>query len=277
MARADATGVVVAPFAPVVQGSVKALLTLPDGRYVLGGELYRTNLAKLRSEGTLDAEFKVEVSDATGPDTALAGKLTQIRTQPDGRILIGCAWQPAAWPPGGPGRALVTRLEPDGTGDPFFRAAEPTSAWGVSVTSLALGPNDAIWLGGAFATVNGEPRLDGGGARLRPTRRALRKTDSSVAALLVRVWPFGILILAMDLGLQNKVALVTGGSRGLGRAICLTLAEEGAKVAVNYLRTDPADWVPQLTAKRGAQAVAVKPCSAGLRLGGGAESSTSPP
>jgi 3-oxoacyl-[acyl-carrier protein] reductase len=62
----------------------------------------------------------------------------------------------------------------------------------------------------------------------------------------------------MDLGLQNKVALVTGGSRGLGRAICLTLAEEGANVAVNYLRTDPADWVPQLTAKSGAQAVAVR-------------------
>ncbi len=62
----------------------------------------------------------------------------------------------------------------------------------------------------------------------------------------------------MDLSFQNKVALVTGGSRGLGRAICLALADEGAKVAVNFVRTDPADLVKQLAGLPGAESVAVR-------------------
>ena len=41
----------------------------------------------------------------------------------------------------------------------------------------------------------------------------------------------------MNLGLGGKVALVTGGARDVGREISLTLAREGAAVAVNYLHS----------------------------------------
>src|SRR4026207_1525717 len=36
----------------------------------------------------------------------------------------------------------------------------------------------------------------------------------------------------MDLHLQNKVIIVSGGAKGIGRAICELLAEEGAKPVI---------------------------------------------
>lgn len=38
--------------------------------------------------------------------------------------------------------------------------------------------------------------------------------------------------------LKGKVALVTGGGRDIGRAVCLKLAKEGAKVVINYFDSD---------------------------------------
>ena len=44
----------------------------------------------------------------------------------------------------------------------------------------------------------------------------------------------------MNQELSNQVALVTGGSRGIGRAISVALGQAGAKVAVNYVHDDAA-------------------------------------
>ena len=63
----------------------------------------------------------------------------------------------------------------------------------------------------------------------------------------------------MDLDLKGKVALVTGGSRGIGTAICLSLAAEGADVVVNFNKnSDKADEVvKQIKDECGTEAIAV--------------------
>lgn len=62
-----------------------------------------------------------------------------------------------------------------------------------------------------------------------------------------------------EMRLANRAAVVTGASRGIGRAIALAFAQEGASVVVNYLssETEALDTVAQIT-RVGGEAFAAK-------------------
>ncbi|MBD3615884.1 MAG: 3-oxoacyl-[acyl-carrier-protein] reductase [Gracilimonas sp.] len=63
----------------------------------------------------------------------------------------------------------------------------------------------------------------------------------------------------MSLSLEGKTCLVTGGSRGIGRAIALKLADFGADVAITYARSaDAAEEVKAEIEKRGQKSKALQ-------------------
>jgi 3-oxoacyl-[acyl-carrier protein] reductase len=58
--------------------------------------------------------------------------------------------------------------------------------------------------------------------------------------------------------LTDKVAVITGASRGIGRAIAIAFANEGAKLVVNYANSaDAANTLVQELAALGAEAIAI--------------------
>ncbi|HEX3245858.1 MAG TPA: SDR family oxidoreductase [Chloroflexota bacterium] len=72
----------------------------------------------------------------------------------------------------------------------------------------------------------------------------------------------------MDLGLQGKVAVVTGGSRGLGRAAAFSLAQEGASV---YLCARGAETLSQTIADMSASGLKAAGTAADVATADGCE------
>lgn len=61
-----------------------------------------------------------------------------------------------------------------------------------------------------------------------------------------------------DFNIRNKVALITGGSKGIGRAVALRLAEHGVKIAVNFnTSADAAENVAASINEMGVEAMTV--------------------
>jgi 3-oxoacyl-[acyl-carrier protein] reductase len=62
----------------------------------------------------------------------------------------------------------------------------------------------------------------------------------------------------MDLGLKGKVALITGASQGIGKAIALTLAEEGCNLAICARRKEALDSSAKEIRAKGVEVLAIQ-------------------
>jgi NAD(P)-dependent dehydrogenase (short-subunit alcohol dehydrogenase family) len=65
-------------------------------------------------------------------------------------------------------------------------------------------------------------------------------------------------------GLEGKVAIITGSSRGIGRAAAEAMADQGARVVVSSRKPEPCEEVAKAIRDKGGEAIVI-PCNIGRR------------
>src|SRR5688572_12586727 len=70
--------------------------------------------------------------------------------------------------------------------------------------------------------------------------------------------------MASPFDLKEKVAIITGSSRGIGRAAAEAMAELGAKVVVSSRKAEPCEEVAEGIRAKGGEAIVI-PCNIGRR------------
>jgi len=142
LARVLASGAVDASFSPSINGSVRALAVLPDGRILVGGEFTsvngtaRTHLARLNADGSLDPAFN------PAPD----GAVYALSARVDGSVVVGGAFGTIA----GQSHARLALLKSDGSLDSGL-----TATANAEVYVLAGLLDGRALAGGAFTALGG--------------------------------------------------------------------------------------------------------------------------